>query len=97
MIRGGEKSQKMQTYADIDGDSSVEAYEYTASSITIKFSGRATSYSGGSFVYFNTYKYTTLSAGETMVAVMKQKANDGDGLNQYINWNKPGYAERWES
>ena len=66
----------MQRYTDINGDSSVTAYEIGDSYITVWFDGSAQSY---------TYSY--MSAGQHHIEAMKQLAIQGDGLNAYINHN----------
>lgn len=86
----------MEAYENLSGDSSVEAYEITASSITIKFSGLASYGSYPDITYANTYKYTYYSAGETVIEAMKNLAAQGYDLNTYINKNKPPYEDRWE-
>lgn len=86
----------METYENKSGDSSVEAYEFSGSSITIKFSGIASYGSYPNITWANIYKYTYTSAGETAVETMKDLAKQGKDLNTYINKNKPSYEDRWE-
>jgi hypothetical protein len=62
----------MKPYADKDHDSSVRAYEYDDTSISIQFSDKSV------------YKYSYARAGATNVETMKRLADSGDGLNSYI-------------
>lgn len=74
----------MKPYRDIDGDSGVEAYEYGADFIIIRFSkGRYTEYT-----------YTYSSAGVNNIEKMKRLADAGDGLNEFISECKPDYASK---
>jgi hypothetical protein len=64
----------MRPYKNIDGDSGVQAFEYGTDFIKVKF--------------FNTevvYVYTNASAGTQNIAEMKRLADDGRGLNAFIN------------
>jgi hypothetical protein len=73
----------MQHYKDIDGDSGVQAYEYGADFIRVKFSTGAV------------YLYTNASAGLQNIAEMKKLADRGNGLNSFINLNvKKLYAKK---
>lgn len=64
----------MQDYADTDHDSGVSHFEIGESSITVWFkSGR------------KSYCYSYRKAGSHHVERMKQLAQSGDGLNEYIN------------
>jgi hypothetical protein len=63
----------MQVYRDIDGDSSVAAYEIGADFIRVVFTTGAM------------YLYTYASAGRQSIETMKQLAASGNGLNAYIN------------
>lgn len=70
----------MPAYADINGDSGVSSYNIGDDYIDVTFK------KGG------TYRYTHASAGKVAVEQMKMLAKSGDGLNSYINRNKPPYA-----
>lgn len=65
----------MTKYKDINGDSGVAKYEIGADRLTIEFKGGSQ------------YLYTYASAGETHIEKMKRLAQNGDGLNSYINKN----------
>jgi len=75
----------MKTYTDINHDSNVESYEIRGNSIIVKFKSGSTQF----------YEYTTFSAGSSDIAQMEILAEQGDGLNAYININKPDYARKW--
>lgn len=64
----------MQVYKDINHDSGVRGYEIGDTYITVWFDGTARSY---------TYSYA--SAGAENVETMKRLAENGDGLNAFIN------------
>lgn len=64
----------MNRYRNAGGDSGVTHYGIGASSITIKFAGTA-----------RTYTYSYGKAGPTHVNNMKRLAQQGQGLNAYIN------------
>jgi hypothetical protein len=63
----------MQAYKDRNNDSGVRAFELGDNSITVQFKD-------GSI-----YLYTTQSAGAAHIQAMKRLAENGDGLNSYIN------------
>jgi len=63
----------MQIYKNLDGDSGVQAYEYGTDFIKVKFSTGAV------------YVYTNASAGTHNIAEMKKLADEGKGLNAFIN------------
>jgi len=64
-------------YRDIDGDSGVVAFECGEDWIEIEFRrGRE-----------RFYKYTNARAGAQNITRMKLLANDGEGLNAFINKN----------
>ena len=63
----------MKPYSDINGDSGVAAYEYSASSIRVQFKH------GG------TYEYQASGIGASNLNTMKRRADSGDGLNEFIN------------
>jgi hypothetical protein len=63
----------MTQYMDISGRSGIEGYDLFDDAITVYFKdGRE-------------YNYTELSAGKYEVDQMKQLAEQGTGLNAYIN------------
>lgn len=72
----------MKTYKDINNDSGVTAYDYTDTSISVRFeSGRI-------------YEYPASIIGLEHLSYMKKLADLGDGLNAYIMNNptvKNGY------
>lgn len=63
----------MKTYANINGNSGVTAYEESAESILVEF--------GADTIY----KYTYKSAGKAAVEKMKILAKNGRGLSTYIS------------
>jgi hypothetical protein len=75
----------MQTYRDWDNDSNVVAYENGNDYIIVEFRGGI----------YKFYKYTVGSAGSHNISEMQRLANSGDGLNAFINDNKPGYEYKW--
>ncbi len=72
----------MQKYNDIDNDSNIDEFDYGKDYIIVKFFDGAT------------YTYTYSSAGIDHIEEMKRLANEHDGLNSYINRNKPGYSSK---
>jgi len=72
----------MQKYNDIDKDSNVDEFEIGEDYIAVKF------FDGSS------YTYTDASAGSQHIEEMKKLANANDGLNAYINKNKPAYSSK---
>jgi len=66
----------MERYKNLGGDSGVQSYEITDTSITVKFSGTS-----------RTYTYSYNKAGEYHVENMKKLAIRGTGLNAYINYH----------
>ena len=65
----------MKVYKDINNDSGVKEYDYTDTSITIKFeSGKV-------------YEYPASVIGLQHLSNMKKLADSGDGLNAYIMRN----------
>jgi hypothetical protein len=73
----------MKSYANVDGDSNVTAYEYGDNWIRVKFSD-------GSI-----YEYTHSSAGQHNIDTMKRLADSGDGLNSFIMRNvKKSYSRK---
>jgi len=75
----------MNTYADIDRDSNVEAYQIEPEAIVVKFKSGQCRY----------YEYTYSSAGSSSVEHMKMLAKGGDGLNSFISLNHPSYYRKW--
>ncbi|MFT4434182.1 hypothetical protein ACMX25_12415 [Caballeronia sp. 15715] len=77
----------MPIYKNLDGDSGIASYECGPGFIAIRFKeGR-----------FATYWYTDARPGARHVEAMKRLAEQGRGLNDYINRNLPrigGYARR---
>lgn len=63
----------MKIYADIDGDSDIHAYEYGPDFIWVQFSAGSV------------YLYTSQSAGSANIERMKTLADNGKGLNKFIN------------
>lgn len=72
----------MQKYNDRNGDSNVDEFDFGQDFIIVKFRR------GG------IYTYTYTSAGPHHVEEMKRLARSHDGLNSYINKNKPQYSNR---
>lgn len=64
----------MQKYMNKGGDSGVEEYEIGPDNIVVKFKKTV-----------RTYTYSYESAGKDAVEIMKEKARNGEGLNEYIN------------
>ncbi|WP_305805011.1 hypothetical protein [Stenotrophomonas sp. YIM B06876] len=74
----------MKRYANRAGDSGVEAYRITATSIFVKFRNRE-----------QAYEYSSLGrAGTRKVACMKQLAAAGKGLSTYISQHAHDDYER---
>lgn len=75
----------MPLYKNLDGNSGIVSYEYDATSIEVVFGrGRETA-----------YLYTYASAGSNTIEQMKQLADSGRGLNEYINrFVKDKYASK---
>lgn len=65
----------MKPYRDNNRDSSVLAYEYGNDYISIQFKTGIK------------YTYRSVRIGSSHLAIMKQKADSGEGLNSYINKN----------
>ena len=73
----------MQTYANRGGDSGVRAFEIGPGFIRVQFSDGSV------------YRYTDASAGAHHIQSMKELAQQGQGLNSYINRNvRQGYEEK---
>jgi len=74
----------MVKYRDWERDSGVIAYEIGIDFIIVEFRrGKHT-----------IYTYTYRSAGQNNVERMKFLAQNGDGLNEFINENKVRYDSR---
>ena len=73
----------MERYKNLGGNSGVEAFKVEDQSIAVKF------FTGGS------YLYDADSPGLVHIEKMKQLAEDGEGLNGYINKKvKKNYARK---
>ncbi|MGM9516693.1 hypothetical protein ACS5PK_20765 [Roseateles sp. DB2] len=73
----------MERYANRGGDSNVIAFEATDSSIKVQFRDGTV------------YLYTAQSAGAQNVEEMKRLAQQGHGLNSFINRRvKKAYASK---
>lgn len=73
-----------EPYKNLSGESGVEAYEYDPELFTwIKVQ-----FTDGSI-----YTYTDDSCGWATVLEMISLAEDGIGLNSYINYNQPPYED----
>jgi len=73
----------MQSYKNLDRDSGVQAYEYGTDFIRVQFTTGAI------------YVYTNSSAGTSNIAAMKRLADEGRGLNAFINLHvKKLYARK---
>ncbi len=78
----------MQEYKNIEGRSTIKAYEYDDDSITVEFG--APSHSGATV-----YVYTRESVGDYHLSQMKTHADEGIGLLSYIDRNvRKKYAEK---
>ncbi|WP_308990432.1 hypothetical protein QLS71_002975 [Mariniflexile litorale] len=64
----------MERYRNSGGDSGVSFYEIGSDYIIVKFSGTA-----------RTYRYSHRKAGQNHVENLKRLAQNGSGLNSYIN------------
>ncbi len=73
----------MEHYKNINGDSGIDAYEFGADYIRVRFSTGVV------------YLYTYQSAGVENIEHMKTLAKSGAGLNAFINQVvKKRYAQR---
>lgn len=70
------KVRSMVPYLDIDGDSGVLSYEFGADYIDVQFKKT-----------LKIYRYSYNSAGKNNVDTMKELAQNGNGLNAFINKN----------
>ncbi len=74
----------MQIYKNLNGDSAVAAYEIGADYIKVEFKDH------------KTYVYTYASAGIQKIEDMKRLAQNGSGLNTYINkYAKSDYESKY--
>lgn len=64
----------MIAYRDVDGDSGVLAYDLGANYIDVQFKGTP-----------RIYRYSYQKAGKANVETMKELAQNGNGLNSFIN------------
>lgn len=65
----------MVSYKDINGDSGVLGFEISDDRIVVEFKGGSQ------------YLYSYASTGQIHIEKMKVLAQNGDGLNSYINKN----------
>lgn len=63
----------MKKYANLNGSSGVDAYEYGSDYIRVQFTTGAV------------YTYSYASAGSENIETMKVLADSGRGLNSFIN------------
>ena len=63
----------MTIYRNLGGDSGIESFEKTENSIEVTFKDDSI------------YLYDYFKPGKTAVDEMKKLANNGQGLNEYIN------------
>lgn len=68
-------------YKNLGGDSGVHSFESFANGITVQFKDG------------KSYTYTNSSAGLSNVQQMKTLANQGQGLNAFINRNVRNHYE----
>ena len=72
----------MKTYRDWDNDSNILGYEYGEDWIRIYFKDNSE------------YEYSGNGCGQYQINQMKYLADHGDGLNAYINKEKPPYSNK---
>lgn len=73
----------MRPYRNTGGDSGVLAYDYGNDWILVQFRDGTV------------YEYTSSSAGQSNIDVMKRLADAGNGLNSFINTRvKKGYSRK---
>ncbi len=72
----------MKPYKDSDNDSNIEAYEYGDNWITIRFKDDSE------------YDYSDEVVSHYVLNQMKLLADEGDGLNTFINKNKTRYKSK---
>jgi hypothetical protein len=69
----------MQRYANLGGDSGIEAFRIEPDGICVQF------------VKAENYTYTVDSVGTDHIENMKRLALQGEGLHEYINRNRDVY------
>lgn len=75
----------MKQYADKGGDSGIAGYEIEDDTITVHFTDK------------NVYLYSCASAGRSNIEQMKSLAQQGQGLNAYINQHvRKRYARKFK-
>jgi len=72
----------MQKYNDKNKDSNIDEFDCGKDYIKVKFFDGVI------------YTYTYSSAGAFHIETMKKLANAHNGLNSYINKNKPNYKSK---
>jgi len=72
----------MKIYRDYDNDSNIIGYEYGEDWIRIYFKDNSE------------YEYVGGGCTQYMINKMKYLADQGDGLNAFINKNKPPYSSK---
>lgn len=72
----------MKTYKDYDNDSNIEAYDYGEDWITIRFKDATE------------YEYEGEHVSFYVLNQMKALADAGEGLNAFVNENKPPYSSK---
>lgn len=72
----------MKPYRDWDNDSNILGYEYGENWIKIYFKDNSE------------YEYSEGLVTQFMINQMKHLADHGDGLNAFINKNKPRYSSK---
>ena len=79
----------MENYKNLGGDSNVISYEIGDEFIDVQFNPSPV------FSYTN-YKYTYGSTGDSNVEAMKELAQKGEGLSEFINEHvKTNYSKKW--
>lgn len=76
----------MTPYKNLGGDSNIESYEITETSIHVRFkSGRT-----------RNYLYDSSRPGVAIVSTMKRLAAQGQGLNSYIKTVvRSNFSKKW--
>jgi hypothetical protein len=80
------EGQSMPAYKNLDGDSGIDSYESGPDFIAIHFKKGD----------YQTYRYTYAKPGAQYVDEMKRLADQGRGLNEYIN-RTPAVKNGYES
>jgi hypothetical protein len=76
----------MPVYKNLDGDSGIESYDSGSGFIDVHF-GKGTP---------RNYRYSNVKPGAQHVDEMKRLADQGRGLNEYINrFVKGEYESKW--